>query len=464
MERFKLAAIKQLCTPDQMSHFNKLVISHLNSIDILLRACYNKFLDYDQATMAWIVAVDGCFLLNLLHSYVGSVDSMDKRLVDNTIITRDIMMVENQIPYLHLKEIRNCLRLCDDDDDDHSDIDNGLLSMLLDFCQLISPLKLYIDKSHINYEPLHVLDLLYHMIMYVPYISITPQRNTISGLIQRNTNSSSSSLSSTSSDSQRRRESEAIQERIETIMAFADTLGNKRAKEILKPVTAVSSIPWSSISGIFGQGTLHHGEEDSLDKEITIPSVAHLYKYANVKCRPIIGGINDIKFVEEDLTLYLPILSLNSTSEVILRNLVAYEAAMSRSRLEFARYINLMNGIIDTAEDVKLLRENGVIVNGSLRDEEIADLFNGMKRFYVKHSEKSHIEMAIDKVNEFYDVKLSVRVARRMKRSLYASWKCLAIVSTVVMFVVIAVQAFCQIYGCSRLWGGKLDHLFSTRE
>lgn len=52
---------------------------------------------------------------------------------------------------------------------------------------------------------------------------------------------------------------------------------------------------------------------------------------------------------------------MNAGSEVIIGNLIVYEAAMLKSKLEFARYINLMSGIADATEDVRLLTQAGVI-------------------------------------------------------------------------------------------------------
>uniref|UniRef100_A0A803P083 Uncharacterized protein n=1 Tax=Cannabis sativa TaxID=3483 RepID=A0A803P083_CANSA len=55
------------------------------------------------------------------------------------------------------------------------------------------------------------------------------------------------------------------------------------------------------------------------------------------------------------VTLYLPAVSLDVNAETIMRNLVAYEASNASGPLIFTRYTELMNGIIDTEEDVKFL-------------------------------------------------------------------------------------------------------------
>nr|XP_027082572.1 putative UPF0481 protein At3g02645 [Coffea arabica] len=371
MERYKLAAIKEISTPEQISNFQHIVINRLKEIDPSIRACYNKFMDYDQDTLAWIIAIDGCFFLHILHSYLRFA-SLFKSPNSN---------------------------------------DQGVEGPAVSGCLVNGPIQL------------------------VP--TYTEFRN-----------SSTSSSSSFSTDNE---DPEVAHNNLETLLDLVETIGPKHTQRFLSPVKFVSSIPWSTISGLYRKGNLGTGEQNSEHDEIEIPSVSHLWRYAKVQCKPFIGSIQEIKFVEEEAALYLPVMNLNASSEVIMRNLVAYEAAMCKSTLKFARYVNLMNGIIDTAEDVKLLKQNGVI-KGVLTDGEIADQFNGMQRCYAGSDHKSNIEVAVEKVNKFYGKKLLIRTVRGLKKNLYASWKCLALVSTVVLLVVLSLQTFCEFYQCSKIW------------
>ncbi|CAI9100927.1 OLC1v1038118C1 [Oldenlandia corymbosa var. corymbosa] len=453
MERYKLAAIKELSTPEQIFNFQTLVINKMKEIDPYIRACYNKFMDYDQDTLAWIMAIDGCFFLHMADSYLIRDETTDKRLLDNTIITRDILMLENQIPFLILKEIRKALHISNIVDGQE---DVQLISMLLQFCQEVSPIKFCTNFMASNrfHRPLHLLDLLYHMIVDAPgYLSgplLGPIRDVPLYSEFRPSISSSGDSSSSSSSTDQEEEPELVRNNLDAILDVVESMGTKRAQAIVTPVKFVSSIPWSSISGIFRKGNLKNGEENSTEDEIRIPSVSHLWRYAKVQGRPLIGSINEVKFVEQEATLYLPVLNLNASSEVILRNLVAFEAAMAKSSLELARFINLVNGIVDTDDDVKLLKQNGVII-GSLKDDEIAEMFNCMKRNYVKSDHKSNIDVAIEEVNRYYDQKLVVRMVRRLKRNFYTSWKCLAVMSTVALMVLMSLQTFCEFYQCSKV-------------
>ncbi|KAK4337534.1 hypothetical protein RND71_042021 [Anisodus tanguticus] len=145
-----------------------------------------------------------------------------------------------------------------------------------------------------------------------------------------------------------------------------------------------------------------------------------------VRCSPIHEGVSRIKFEQASSTLYLPVITMNAGSKVIIRNLMVYEAAMSKSKLEFARYINLLSGIADATEDVRLLRQAGVI-KGDLIDNEIATLFSTMQRSFVRSSGSSNVEIAMEKVNKYYDQRLIVRARRGLKKNTYVSWKFLPV-------------------------------------
>ncbi|CDP08144.1 unnamed protein product [Coffea canephora] len=392
-------------------------------------------MDYDQDTLAWIIAIDSCFFLHILHSYLVQDETTDRRLLDNTIVTRDIMMLENQLPFVLLKEIRKSLQVSPNSNDQGEEDDIELISMLFQLCEAQSPVKFSIDKTNkCRYRrPLHLLDMMYHMIVNVPGPAVSGCLE--NGPIQvvptyaEFRNSSTPSSSSFSTDNE---DPDVAHNNLETLLDLVETIGPKRTQRFLSPVKFVS-------------------KQNSEHDEIEIPSVSHLWRYAKVQCKPFIGSIQEIKFVEEEATLYLPVMNLNTSSEVIMRNLVAYEAAMCKSTLKFARYVNLMNGIIDTAEDVKLLKQNGVI-KGALTDGEIADQFNGMQRCYAGSDHKSNIEVAVEKVNKFYGKKLLIRTVRGLKKNLYASWKCLALVSTGALLLVLGLQTFCDFYECTKLW------------
>ncbi|KAI3709366.1 hypothetical protein L2E82_39126 [Cichorium intybus] len=132
--------------------------------------------------------------------------------------------------------------------------------------------------------------------------------------------------------------------------------------------------------------------------EINIPSVSRLARTAKIEFSTTSGGIRDIEFDEKKLTFYLPILNLKSDSEVILRNLVAYEELLfkngSVTNLDFTEYVDFMCGIVDDVKDVKIPLEKKVIL-GDIDDEEIVKLFNGITKSSAKvEGQKSELQLA----------------------------------------------------------------------
>lgn len=111
--------------------------------------------------------------------------------------------------------------------------------------------------------------------------------------------------------------------------------------------------------------------------ELAIPSVSDLYS-AGVKFLPTEGDVTTIRFDQTTATLYLPKLRLDSNTEVVLRNLVAFEASAAPGALICTRYTYFMNGIIDSDEDVRLLRKSGIIHNHVADDGKVPSLWNGL--------------------------------------------------------------------------------------
>ena len=84
-----------------------------------------------------------------------------------------------------------------------------------------------------------------------------------------------------------------------------------------------------------------------------------------------------------------------------MRNLVAYEASTVSDSLVFARYTELMNGIIDSVEDAKILREKKINVNNLKSDADVAEVFNGMSKA-VRLTNVPYIDKVIEDVNKYY--------------------------------------------------------------
>ncbi|CAK9158753.1 unnamed protein product [Ilex paraguariensis] len=195
--------------------------------------------------------------------------------------------------------------------------------------------------------------------------------------------------------------------------------------------------------------------ENSSDKpplveEISIPSVTKLSEVVGVKFSSTNGGTLNFGFDCKTVTLYLPTISLDVNTEVTLRNLVAYESCNASGPLVLTRYTELMNGIIDTAEDAKLLRERGIIVNRLKNDKDVANMWNGMSRS-VKLTKVPFLDKVIQDVNKYYDSRWKVKAGKFIKAYIFRSWQFLSLLAAILLLLLVIFQTFCSVYSCSRI-------------
>ncbi|KAD2394280.1 hypothetical protein E3N88_41257 [Mikania micrantha] len=73
----------------------------------IVRSCYDMLLEYDDEHLTWVFAIDGLFLLNLFQNY--NQPKRPKVGPKKRLVAQDVLMVENQIPFLVLKEIDESL-------------------------------------------------------------------------------------------------------------------------------------------------------------------------------------------------------------------------------------------------------------------------------------------------------------------------------------------------------------------
>ncbi|XP_059076572.1 putative UPF0481 protein At3g02645 [Cryptomeria japonica] len=202
------------------------------------------------------------------------------------------------------------------------------------------------------------------------------------------------------------------------------------------------------------------GEDDSYVEipptrdELDIASISSLYS-AGLKFLPTDGDLTTIRFDQKTATLYFPKVKLDANSEVVLRNLVAFEASASPGAFIFTRYTDLMNGMIDSAEDVRLLRTSGIIYNYLESDGKAASMWNGMGKC-VKLTKVKQLDEVIAEVNKFYSRKWSVAVEKCLKTYVFDSWKFLTLSAALILLALTCLQAFCSAYDCKK-WFSDTD-------
>ncbi|KAL7618198.1 hypothetical protein Lser_V15G03649 [Lactuca serriola] len=100
MEQNKLTSVKRVLKSNKVEVSVDQVVDNVKEIIPIICACYDLYLDADDDTLAWLFTIDSLFFIDLLGAYVDEQVAID---------AKDIIMLENQIPIIVLKEIQKVL-------------------------------------------------------------------------------------------------------------------------------------------------------------------------------------------------------------------------------------------------------------------------------------------------------------------------------------------------------------------
>ncbi|GAB2269513.1 hypothetical protein Dimus_004430 [Dionaea muscipula] len=424
MESYKLYSAKRMQKQLRSIIMFENLVEQTTMLEAKIRSYYHQYLDINSETLAWIMTIDSCFLLDFLQIYDTAeskmsplVDYVRKRSTHNAIL-RDIVMVENQIPLFLLRKTleyqMQSLELADD----------RLLSMLTVMCEDLFPFNMAADLPRVEISGCaHLLDFLYRMV--VP-----------------GSEENSEPVEEAGDDQEQDHREEKVH--VKLLCRLIGVLTHYMKRMILKlPWIVISNLPVFTllkqpVEYLFNnqiRGQKEHENEGSssrsvrnstppLMEEIAIPCVVELSR-SGILFFPSDGDIRSISFNPKTNKFYLPTIKLDVNSEIILRNLVAYEASTAHGPLIFTRYTELMNGIIDTADDAKLLRKRGIILNHLKSDEEVANLWNGMSKS-LRLTKVQFLDQTIEDVNRYHDSKLKVKAEKFIKAYVLNSWQFLA--------------------------------------
>ncbi|XP_022156851.1 putative UPF0481 protein At3g02645 [Momordica charantia] len=412
LELYKLSRAKKVKDQIELAEFHKLVSDKLKPLELKIRACFDKYLEVGCEALAWIMLIDGLFLIHSLRIFaevevecslqrhelpLPELDSEHQQMYLNpkansmarNEIVSDTLMLENQIPFCVLKEILAGTHII-----------NDLPVLLYKFCVLVSPFALRSYSHMVLVNSISFLDdrlpqtfQQSHHLLHFLYLLILNQwetdgegeeiygRPASPNLLGLCLNILASIMQTNA---------------IELLLQFSELI--QYLFEIFKVLVRPSSL------------------EDSFP---TIPSASKLKK-VGVKFQPKYS-LQAFTFYKPEATLWLPAITLDSTSHVILRNLVAFEVITKLNPPRFSQYAAVMNGLMATTKDVKILKEARIIVNNLESDEEVVELFNGFMKFASKGEPSKIGSSSPDPVN--YMVNMVERIIEEVNKYYESTWR-----------------------------------------
>ncbi|VFQ65195.1 unnamed protein product [Cuscuta campestris] len=449
-DRQKLAEVNKFLTKNSStkSFFSDDFLKKMKDLDPVVRANYDQYLDLQSSTLDHILAVDSFYLLHFLGAYDQKTDAANLES-GRPELAGDVMMLENQIPAIAVAEMGKEIDLFSPERGTQETMLHSQLFYY--FCKAHSPFKLselWRDRRH---QSSHLLAHMYHLVL------------------------NNRGYEEKSDLDLRMRRSRITEVGTEALTALSEVGLGGGASIWIKPLLfAFKSLQaWENakladelisndnkITGSRTQKILHQ-----------IPSASVLSKKHSVEFRLLEReGIKDIKLDFEDgkPVLYLPEITFEHESEVVLRNLVAYESAISTqdSTLELAEYVHLMGELLQKPEDMVVLHDRG-IVKGNQDDKQVVEIFNAIHNSVGKSIEESASQKAGKELKEMVEkwerkkkdvwkrgFKFMEKKAKNgvefMRKPLGIGLKYLLYVFMVILLVLQMMQAYCQVYGCNK--------------
>nr|GMC84261.1 UPF0481 protein At3g47200-like [Ipomoea batatas] len=325
MEKFKRHLTRKFaesCNKEKGIDMNK-VYDRVAQIAESARSCYADGLteQYDHATFARMMFVDGCFVLQYIHSMVGAGGNpgqMKMKSDDIAFVRGDLLLLENQLPFQVLQALMSCR---------FNENDEGM-KMINKFIKRLRP------------DPPHKRESGW----------ITSIKNLIRDLCFPNTDPEERPVHQDSSPP-------------------AHLLELLR-RRLIKCNTA--ALPGGSEQG--GDEWFSYRSATELKK------VGIHFSPAKNRCFSEIHLNSSFHYAR----LILPPVTIDDSSKSLFLNLVAYEACPdSPDDFGISSFLSFMDSLIDDAEDVKELRKKGVVFNLLGSDHDVAELFNEISRDLV---------------------------------------------------------------------------------
>ncbi|KAD3336137.1 hypothetical protein E3N88_31656 [Mikania micrantha] len=147
-------------------------------------------------------------------------------------------------------------------------------------------------------------------------------------------------------------------------------------------------------------------------------------------------------------TLRMPVLNVHDFTEMILRNLIAYELESRQTGKYITSYAFVMDTLVNSQDDVAKLIDSKVLVNVMGSKEEAANMFNNICK-QVSEVESFYTQQwkTLDKYSNNYWPK---HIAWMRKTYFNSPWNIIALIAGSILFALTMVQTIFTINGSNK--------------
>ncbi|XP_042482043.1 UPF0481 protein At3g47200-like [Macadamia integrifolia] len=150
----------------------------------------------------------------------------------------------------------------------------------------------------------------------------------------------------------------------------------------------------------------------------------------------------DIEFDVNKGVLTIPTILIWDETELVLRNLIAFEQGETYIEY-FTMYTAFMDGLIDTAKDVELLEQKGIITNNLGSREDVVTLFNNINKQVVLGD--PYFSGVVKDLEEYHNKAWNKRKAGLMQNYFNSPWSSISVGAAALLLLLTIIQTIFSI-------------------
>ncbi|KAJ6944588.1 hypothetical protein NC652_009835 [Populus alba x Populus x berolinensis] len=182
---------------------------------------------------------------------------------------------------------------------------------------------------------------------------------------------------------------------------------------------------------------------------LTAPSVAELHR-AGIKFK--LGSSKnslDIKFDANEGTLEIPLLEIGNRTEILFRNLQAFELCNCDSPDRYVRdYIAMLSFLVTSAKDVEILVKSEILRNSLGDNHAVSILFRNLSKENVINANHFYFSGVVEDLNKYYGKRGHNWEAFLERNSFRNPWIIISVVAAAVLVILTIIQTVLNHSSC----------------
>lgn len=402
---------------------------------------------FDDEQFTRMMFLDGCFILQFIRDVMyNKLDMSDQQIID---VKRDLLLLENQLPFAVLKSLMSLIK--NDKDDRGMEINindflelqilqqsdqrrpvwvlnwlvKGYLLLLLIYTSVVYPFHILQGKLDSFFlSPL--FGILVAGVIFVCKMAASLLRSLLCG----------KKWQAAEYNWPPHQDPAHILELLHSMFTRS-----KKEKHMQSPRSWCIYLLPERLRNLFHKSKLGKCGHNLYYSAKDLQKVGIHFKPSRT------SSLRDVKFVSKFFygKLKIPSITIETATSSMLLNLVAFETAAFLDDLWVTSYICFIDSLIDDAEDVKVLRSEGILVNYLGPDQKVADLFNQIGSSLEPHTNKVYNNVKRE-INVSCDSMWKKWIAEWLQTYFISPWAFIAFVAAAAVLILTATQTYYTVY------------------